>query len=130
MIPKMCAAPGCARVLPARRRRFCSDECRRTARRHERYRENDEFAAMTARMVRALAKRAGGDPAGFRAVWDLLGEAEAAAVTAVDALRERGYSWTEIAAEAGTSKQAMSQWRKRRPAAPGVNGAFTEEEGR
>lgn len=123
---RICDAPGCGRELPPRRRRFCSDGCRRAARRFERVRETGEMAAMTLRMVRALARRAGADGADFPAVWELLAEAESAAVAAIDALRERGYSWADIAAEAGTSKQNLSQWHKRRTRKAGVNDQFTE----
>lgn len=111
----MCAAPGCTRDLPPRRRRFCSDDCRRAGHRWERVTENEEFARMTVRMVRTLGKRVGAaDLAVFAALWELAAEADRAAIVAVDDLREHGYSWAEIGAAVGTSKQAMSQWRKRR----------------
>jgi hypothetical protein len=115
MITRTCAAPGCDLPLSAGRRRFCSDDCRRAGRRAERVREPGEVAAMTRRMVRALSKRVGGDPAEFREVWGLLAEAEAAVTASVDGLRAKGYSWAEIAAEVGLTRQGMSQWRKRRP---------------
>jgi hypothetical protein len=119
---KTCAAPGCDLPLPAGRRRFCSDDCRRAGRRAERVREPDEFAAMTRRMVRALARRAGdADPAQFREVWAMLAEAEAAVTASVDSLRAKGFSWAEIAAEVGVTRQGMSQWRKRRPGGDAVN---------
>jgi hypothetical protein len=70
---------------------------------------------MTRRMVRALSKRVGSaDPAEFREVWALLAEAEAAVTASIDGLRAAGFSWAEIAAEVGMTKQGVSQWRKRR----------------
>jgi hypothetical protein len=115
MIQSTCAAPGCRAQVKPPRRRFCSDACARAGRRAERTRETAEVAAMTRRMVRALARRVDGDPAEFREVWAMLGEAEAAATAAIDGLRANGYSWADIAAEVGITKQAVSQWRKRRP---------------
>jgi hypothetical protein len=114
MVSKTCAAPGCGAPVAPPRRRFCSDACARAGRRAERVREPGEVAAMTRRMVRALARRVDGDPAEFREVWGLLAEAEAAVTAAIDGLRAKGFTWADIAAEVGVSKQAVSQWRKRR----------------
>jgi hypothetical protein len=126
---RTCQAPRCSNPLPAQRRRFCSDECRRAGHRAERYHETSEFAQMAVRMVRALARRIGaGDAAEFSALWELREAADGAAVLALDELQSRGYSWAEIGAEVGMSKQALSQWRKRRPGGDAVNVTFTTEE--
>lgn len=93
--------------------------------RAERVTENAEFGQMVVRMVAALARRVGAtDAAEFGALWAVRAEADAAAATAIDRLRARGYSWAALAAEAGVSPQALSQWRKRRPGPPGVNIPF------
>jgi hypothetical protein len=70
---------------------------------------------MTRRMVRALARKVDGDPADFREMWGMLGDIEQGVTAAIDGLRARGFSWADIAAEVGMTKQGMSQWRKRRP---------------
>jgi hypothetical protein len=134
-----CQAPGCGRVLPARRRRFCSDLCRIRGQRGERVTETAEFSKAAVRMIRQMAKRVGGsDIAEFGAMVEVMAEAEHAVVAAIDGLRASGYSWAEIGAEIGWSKQRLAQWRQRRaegpPAqdagdhVPAVNDSFTARE--
>jgi hypothetical protein len=113
---RICQAPGCGNPLPSQRRRFCSDDCRRRGHRHERYHETGEYAQMTVRIVRSLARRiGGGDAAEFAALWELVTEAETAAALAIDELRAKGYSWADLAGEVGMAKQSLHQWRQRRP---------------
>lgn len=124
-----CAAPGCGRPLTGRRRRFCSDLCRIRGQRAERVTETGEFGRAAIRMIRTMARRVGAsDLAEFGAMWEVRAEAERAAADAIDGLRASGFSWGEIAAEVGVSKQAVHQWRKRRDSADDVNGALTPDE--
>jgi hypothetical protein len=73
--------------------------------------ENDAYAAFAARVVRAYGRRVadGGD---IDALADLLGladEIDRAVHTAVTGLRAFGYSWAEIAARLGITRQAAQQ---------------------
>lgn len=83
--------------------------------------ENKEFAAFANRIVRAFSRRvAQGD---VEALSDLLAfakELDGAIQDAVTGLREFGYSWSEIASRAGTTKQtACERWgSKRAPSVP------------
>jgi hypothetical protein len=66
--------------------------------------------------IRSLVQRVGGgDINGLPELWLLITEAEAATASAITGLRERGYSWTEIGAEIGMTKQAVCQWAARHP---------------
>ena len=68
-------------------------------------------------MVHAMAERVGAsDIAEFGLMWEIMHEAEHAVTAAIDGLRAKGFTWTEIAAEAGLSRQRLTQWRQRRPA--------------
>jgi hypothetical protein len=105
----------CAGPLPARRRRFCSDLCRVRGQRSERRTETGEFGSAAVRMIRTMARRVGAsDIAEFGAMWEVMTEAEHAVTGAIDGLRASGFSWAEIGAEVGWSKQRLSQWRQRR----------------
>jgi predicted nucleic acid-binding Zn ribbon protein len=105
----------CAGPLPPRRRRFCSDDCRRRGQRAERVTETGDFGAAAVRMIRTMASRVGAsDIAEFGAMWEVMTEAEHAVTEAIDDLRVSGFSWAEIGAEVGWSKQRLSQWRQRR----------------
>lgn len=72
--------------------------------------ENKEFAGFARRIVKAFSRRvAQGD---VEALTDLLafaGDLNVAIGDAVTGLREFGYSWSEIAARAGISKQAAQE---------------------
>ena len=77
-------------------------------------------------MIATLARRVGGsDIAEFGALWEVRAAAEQAAVDAIDGLRGKGFSWAELAAETGMTRQGMSQWRKHRPPPSAVNPGFT-----
>jgi hypothetical protein len=110
--------PGCAWCgdpLPGRRRRFCSDLCRRRGQRAERVTETGEFGRAAIRMIRQMARRVGAsDIAEFGAMWEVMEESERAVTKTIDDLRANGFSWAEIAAEIGWSKQRLQQWRQRR----------------
>jgi hypothetical protein len=72
--------------------------------------ENDEYAAFTRRIVRAYAKRvATGD---VEALTDMVGLSQLldeAIGQAVAGLRSHGYSWADIAARLGITRQAAQQ---------------------
>jgi hypothetical protein len=109
----------CGDPLPPRRRRFCSDLCRRRGQKAERITETGEFGRAAIRMIRAMATRVGAsDIAEFGAMWEVMTEAEHAVTKTVDDLRACGCSWAEIGAEIGWSKQRLSQWRQRRGECP------------
>jgi hypothetical protein len=77
---------------------------------------------MVVRMIENMARRVGGsDIAAFGALWEVRVAADRACVAAIDGLRAKGFSWAEIAAEAGQSRQGLAQWRGRRDARSGVN---------
>jgi hypothetical protein len=72
--------------------------------------ENPDYAAFASRIIRAHGRRvAGGDVDGLADLLALRAELDAATQTAVDGLRTFGYSWGEIAARLGTSRQAAQQ---------------------
>lgn len=72
--------------------------------------ENDDYAAFTARIIRAHARRiASGDVDGLTTLLALETELRDAVNHAVNGLRAHGYSWTEIAARTGTTRQAAQQ---------------------
>jgi len=111
----LCSGPGCNVALTGHRRRFCSDACARKARRAERVTETSDFGQAAIRMIRAMAKRTGAsDIATFALLWELQHETELAVCAAIDALKADGFSWTDLADELGVSRNAISQWRKRR----------------
>ena len=72
--------------------------------------ENAEFTAFGRRVLRAAGRRvASGDVDALPALAALSAELEVAIGTAVVGLREAGYSWSEIAARLGVSRQAAHQ---------------------
>ena len=72
--------------------------------------ENDEYAAFACRVLRAWARRvAAGD---IDAITDMAAaarEVDDAMRLAVTGLRDKGYSWAEIAARLGVTRQAAQQ---------------------
>lgn len=72
--------------------------------------ENDDYAAFMRRVVAAHGRRiARGDVEGLAALLALGEEIEAATSVAVAGLRDCGYSWAEIAARIGMTRQAAHQ---------------------
>ena len=72
--------------------------------------ENTDYAAFAARVIRAHARRiAEGDVDGMADLLALRDELDAATQIAVTGLRGFGYSWGEIAAWLGTTRQAAQQ---------------------
>ena len=99
----------CHGGLPPKRRRFCTDECRRKGQKRERVIEDDSYAAGVVRLIRKMSIRASAD---LEALKWLAGAAEhtrGALAMAVDGCRARGYSDTEIGAALGITRQAVGQ---------------------
>ncbi len=72
--------------------------------------ENDEYAAFVRRIVRAYARRvASGDVEALTDMVALSSVLDDAIGDAVTGLRSHGYSWAEIAARLGISRQAAQQ---------------------
>jgi len=72
--------------------------------------ENADYAAFARRILGAHGRRiARGDIEGLASLIGLADEIDTAIRTAVDGLRGIGYSWAEIAARLGTTRQAAQQ---------------------
>jgi hypothetical protein len=72
--------------------------------------ENDEYAAFARRVLRAYARRvADGDVEALIPMFGLAAEIDDAISQAVKGLRESGYSWAEIGARLGITRQAAQQ---------------------
>jgi hypothetical protein len=72
--------------------------------------ENDEYAAFARRVLRAYARRiADGDVEALALMLGLSAEIDDAIGQAVRGLREFGYSWAEIGARLGVTRQAAQQ---------------------
>jgi hypothetical protein len=81
-----------------------------TSRQRGRVIENDEYAAFADRVLRAWARRvAAGDIDAIAAMADAARELDDAMRRAVRGLRRKGYSWAEIAARLGVTRQAAQQ---------------------
>lgn len=79
--------------------------------------ENDAYAAFARRVLRAYSRRvADGDIETLRDLIHLADDIETAIRAAVIGLRQVGYSWAEIAARLGVTRQAAHQrWGGDRP---------------
>jgi hypothetical protein len=72
--------------------------------------ENDEYAAFTRRIIRAYARRvASGDVEALTDMVTLSSVLDDAISDAVIGLRGHGYSWADIAARLGITRQAAQQ---------------------
>ena len=72
--------------------------------------ENDEYASFVRRVLRAHARRvAAGDVDALADMTELATELDEAITQAVTGLRNAGYSWAEIAARLGVTRQAAQQ---------------------
>ena len=81
-----------------------------TAKRRWRVVENDEYAAFARRVLRAYARRvADGDVEALTLMLGLSAEIDIAISQVVTGLREFGYSWAEIGARLGITRQAAWQ---------------------
>lgn len=68
--------------------------------------ENSDYAKFALRIMRAMARRAGGDVDLLPALRDVAAEVDRALADAVAACRRDGYSWAEIAERLGITRQA------------------------
>jgi hypothetical protein len=85
--------------------------------------QNDEYAAFTRRIVRAYARRvAAGDIDAITHLAALAQETDTAIQHAVAGLRSHGYSWAEIGARLGVTRQAAQQHWNSHPARGGGAG--------
>jgi len=84
---------------------------RLTAKRPRRITENDEYAAFLRRVIAAYSRRiAAGDIDALGGMATLAADVENATRQAVAGLRDRhGYSWADIAARLGVTRQAAQQ---------------------
>lgn len=76
--------------------------------------ENREFAAFARRIIRAFGRRiAAGDVEALPELVQLQRDIDAIMGDAVKGLKAQGYSWAEIAARTGTTRQgAQQRWAK------------------
>ena len=73
--------------------------------------ENDEYAAFARRVLRAYARRIGkGDIDSFAQMAAIAAEMDQILRQAVAGLRAAGFSWADIAARTGTTRQAA--WKR------------------
>jgi DNA-binding NarL/FixJ family response regulator len=81
-----------------------------TSTRPQRAADNDEYAAFARRILRAYARRvAKGDIDAITHLAALAEETDTAIRQAVTGLRREGYSWAEIGARLGVTRQAVQQ---------------------
>ena len=81
-----------------------------TPKRPRRQVENDEYGAFARRILRAYARRVGdGDVEALTLMVGLADELDTAIAESVKGLRARGYSWAEIGARLGITRQAAQQ---------------------
>jgi hypothetical protein len=82
-----------------------------TAKRRRRITENDEYAAFLRRAIAAYSRRvAAGDIDAITGLATLAADLEDATRQAITGLRDRhGYSWADIAARLGVTRQAAQQ---------------------
>lgn len=82
----------------------------RLTRRPRRLVDNSDYAAFAARIIRAHGCRiADGDIDGLTHLAGLADQLDSTVTRAVADLRDFGYSWTEIAARLGITRQAAQQ---------------------
>lgn len=81
-----------------------------TSKRLRRLVENDEYGAFARRVLRAYARRVGdGDVEALALMLGVAEEIDTAIAEAVTGLRGCGYSWAEIGARLGITRQAAQQ---------------------
>ena len=79
-------------------------------------------------MIRALVRDLGAaDVDELGTLWRVRAAADAAVTDAIDRLHAKGYSWAEMAAQTGVSRQSLYEWRQRRPPRPGVRETLTRD---
>ena len=92
------------------RTEWSSVKTRLTPNRRRRPVENDEYAPFIRRVIRAYARRvASGEVDALADMTGLATEMDKAISQAITGLRTAGYSWAEIAARLGVTRQAAQQ---------------------
>jgi hypothetical protein len=99
----------CTGPLPPRRKRFCSDGCRRKGQKSERIIEDADYAAGVRRLVRAQGRRAGADLAMFAMFTESVDYARARLQEAADQLIAQGDTYGDIGRELGITRQGARQ---------------------
>ena len=83
---------------------------RLTRKRRTRVVENDDYASFARRVIAAYSRRiAAGDIDAITGMAALADELDAAIRHAITGLRKRGYSWADIGARLGITRQAAQQ---------------------
>jgi CRP-like cAMP-binding protein len=95
-------------TLPARAAHFTVNKPL-TLKQRSRVIENDEYAAFVRRVIRAYSRRIAGDIEALTDLADLAGEFDTAIGQAITGLRSFGYSWADIAARLGITRQGAQQ---------------------
>ena len=81
-----------------------------TPKRRGRVVENDQYAAFVRRVIAAYSRRvAAGDIDAISDITSIAAELDDAISQAVTGLRAAGYSWSDIAARLGVTRQAAQQ---------------------
>jgi hypothetical protein len=81
-----------------------------TPKRRRRITENDEYAAFLRRVIRAYSRRvATGDIDALTGMTTIAADLDQAIGQAVTGLRKAGYSWADIGARLGITRQAAQQ---------------------
>jgi hypothetical protein len=85
-----------------------------TPKRRGRVIENDQYAAFVRRLIAAYSRRvAAGDIDAITAMTSIAAELDDATAEAMTGLRAAGFSWADIAARLGVTRQAAQQrWGK------------------
>ena len=71
--------------------------------------ENSDYAKFAGRIMRAMARRAGGDVDFLPALREVQDQVDALMCAAVAACRDEGYSWAEIGSRLGVTRQAAHE---------------------
>lgn len=71
--------------------------------------ENDEYAAFVERAVKSLARRAADDPEALAQLARIADVVNSGVRQAARSAHDQGYSWAEIAATIGVTRQAAHQ---------------------
>jgi hypothetical protein len=105
--PRACT--WCGDPLPGRRRRFCSDPCKRRGQKAERITEDADYSKAVVRMIGGMGRRASADLPALKALAEAVDNARQILALAVDGARARGYSDGEIGRALGITRQAVGQ---------------------
>ena len=100
----------CHGPLAPRRKRFCCDLCRIRGQKAERRYDDADYTSGVRRLVAAQGRRAGADLPMFVLFAESVDYARARLADAADQLIDQGYSYTDIGAALGITRQAA--WKR------------------